>query len=144
MLLNLLRALPFRIAEGLGRLKSAQDVFATLSAISTVVECCDISFARDEAAAAWQGVAMWLANVPDHFYRMVRRHDPAALVMLAHWATMLVKRAECVGCWFLKGSAKIIVLQIARQLSAKDHAVLGLVERLMDIVEDRNSSLFFY
>ena len=82
VLLNLLRALPFRIAEGLGRPESAQDVFATLSAISTVVKCCEISFACDEAAAAWQGVTMWLADVPDHFNQMVRRHDPAALVCL--------------------------------------------------------------
>ena len=51
-LLNLLRALPFRIAEGLGRPESAQDVFVTLSAITAVIECCDISFACDEAGAA--------------------------------------------------------------------------------------------
>lgn len=136
VLLNLLCALPFRIAEGLGRPESAQDVFATLSAISTVIDCCDISFACDDAGAAWQGVATWLANVPDHFNQMVRRHDPPALVVLAYWAAMLVKRAERVDCWFLKGSAKIIVLQVARQLSAKGHAVFGLVECLMDIVED--------
>jgi len=136
VLLNLLRTLPFRIAEGLGRPESGQDVFATLSAITTAVECCDISFACDEAGAAWQGVATWLANVPDHFNQMVRRHHPAALVVLAHWAAMLVKRAEHVGCWFLKGSAKIIVLQVAGQLSANGHAVLGLVECLMGIVKD--------
>lgn len=136
VLLNLLRALPFRIAEGLGKPESAQDVLTTLSAISTVVECCDISFACDETAVAWQGMTTWLANVPDHFNQMLRRHDPAALVVLAHWAAMLVKRAERVGCWFLNGSAKIIVLQVARQLSAKGHAVLGVVECLIDIVED--------
>ncbi|KAI4160161.1 MAG: hypothetical protein LQ342_005950 [Letrouitia transgressa] len=136
VLLNILRALPFRIAEGLGRPESAQDVFATLSAISTMVECCDISFACDEVAAAWQGVATWLTNVPDHYNQMVQRHDPAALVVLAHWAAMLVKRAERVGCWFLKGSAKIIVLQVARHLSAKEHTVLSLVECLMVIVDN--------
>ena len=136
VLLNLLRALTFRIAEGLGRPESAQDVFATLSAITTVAKCCDISFACDEVGAAWQGVATWLANVPDHFNQMVRRHHPAALVVLAHWAAMLVKRAEHAGCWFLKGSAKIIVLQVARQLSTNGHAVLGLIECLMGIVKD--------
>lgn len=132
-LLNLLRALPFRIAEGLGRPESTLDVFATVSAITIMVECCDISFACDEAGAAWQGLATWLANVPNHFNQMVQSHHPAALVVLAHWGAMLVKRAEHVGCWFLKGSAKIIVLQVARQLSAKGHAVLGLVECLVDI-----------
>ena len=136
VLLNLLRALPFRIAEGLGRPESAQDVFAPLSAITTVIKCCDISFACDGAEAAWQGVATWLANVPDHFNQMVQRHHPAALVVLAHWAAMLVKRAEHVGCWFLKGSAKMIVLHVARRLSANGHAVLGLVECLIDVVKD--------
>lgn len=135
ILLNLLHALPFRITEGLGRPENAQDVFTTLSAISTVVECCDISFACEEVRVAWQGVVTWLANVPDHFNQMVQCHHPAALVVLAHWAAVLVKRAEHVGCWFLKGSAKIIVLQVARQLSANGRALLGLVECLMSIVQ---------
>lgn len=136
VLLNRLRALPFRIAEGLGRPESAQDVFATLSAITTVVECCHISFACDEAGAAWQGVTTWLASVPDHFNQMVLRLHPAALVVLAHCAAMLIKRAEHVGCWFLKGSAKTIVLQVAGHLSSNGQAVLGLVESLMGIVND--------
>ncbi|MCJ1404760.1 hypothetical protein MMC11_007986 [Xylographa trunciseda] len=136
VLLILLRALPSRIAEVLGRPESAQDVFATISAITLVVECCDISFACDEAGVAWQGVATWLANVPDHFNQMVQHHHPAALVVLAYWAALLVKRAEHVGCWFLKGAAKIIVLQVARQLSVLGRAVLGLVECLTGILKD--------
>ena len=134
VLLDLLRALPFRMAEVLGRPESAEDVFATLSAITTVAECCDISFARDETEAAWQGVATWLTNVPDHFTQMVGRDDPAALLVLAHWAAILVKRAERVGCWLLKGLAKMILLQITRQLSVRGHTALDLVERLMDTV----------
>lgn len=136
VLLNLLRALPFRMAEVLGRPESAEDILATLSAITTLVECCHISFACDEAEAAWQGVATWLANVPDHFNQMVGRHDPAALVVLSHWSAILVKRTENVGCWFLKGSAKMIMLQVTRQLSVNGLAVLGLVECLMDMVKD--------
>ncbi len=136
VLLDCLHALPFRIAEGLGRPESAQDVFATLSAITTVVECCEISFAYDKAGAAWQGVATWLANVPNRFNQMLQSHHPAALVVLAHWAAILVKRAENVGCWFLKGLPKIIVLQVERQLSACGHAVFDLVVCLRDIVED--------
>ncbi|MCJ1381950.1 hypothetical protein MMC17_005062 [Xylographa soralifera] len=136
VLLVLLRALPFRIVEVLERPESTQDVFATISAINIVVECCDISFACDEAGAAWQGVATWLGNVPDHFNQMVRRHHPAALVVLAYWAALLVKRAEYVGCWFLQGLAKIIVLRVARQLSVHGRAVLGLVECLTGILKD--------
>ena len=136
LLRNLLRALPFRIAQALGRSENPQDVFTTLSAIKTVVECCEISFASDDAGAAWQGVATWLANLPDHFYQMLLSQHPAALVVLAHWAAMLLKRAEHVGCWFLKGSAKIIVLQVARQLSTSSHEILGLVEYLVIIVKE--------
>ena len=134
VLLDFLRALPFRMVEVLGRPESAEEVFATLSAITRVAECCDISFACDETEAAWQGVATWLANVPDVFNQMVGRDDPAALVVLAHWAAILVKRAERIGCWLLKGLAKLIVLQITRQLSVHGHTVLSLVECLMDLV----------
>ena len=136
VVLDLLRALPSRIAEGLGRTESTEDVFATVSAITTVAECCSISFADNKAGTAWQGVTTWLANVPDHFNQMIRCHHPAALVVLAYWAAMLVKRAEHLGCWFLKGAAKTTVLQVAKQLSASHRAVLGLVECLMVIVKD--------
>ena len=134
VLLDLLRALPFRMAEVFGRPESAEDIFATLSAITAVAECCDISFACDETGAAWQGVATWLTNVSDHFNQMVGQDDPAALVVLAHWAAILVKRAEQVGCWLLKGSAKMIVLQITRQISVHGHTILSLVGNLMDMV----------
>ena len=133
-LLDLLHALPFRMADRLGRPASAEDIFATLSAITTVLDCCAISFACDETGAAWQGVATWLIRVSDHFHQMVGRDDPAALVVLSHWAAILVKRAEHVGCWFLKGAAKMIMLQIRKQLSVNGRIVLDLVEYLMDMV----------
>lgn len=134
VLLDVLRALPCRMAEVFGRPESAKDVLATLSAITALAECCEISFASDEAGAAWQGVTTWLAHVPDHLNQMVARDDRAALVVLAHWAAILVKRAEHVGCWLLNGLAKIIVLQITRRLSLHGHTVLDLVECLMDMV----------
>lgn len=133
-LLDLLHRLPFRMAEVLERPESAKDILIPLSAITTLAECCDISFARDEPGAAWQGVTMWLARVPEHFNQMVGRDDLAALVVLAYRAAILFKRAERVGCWLLKGSAKMIVLQIMRQLSVGSHTVVDLVEYLMAMV----------
>lgn len=59
-------------------------------------ECCEIRSACDEAGAAWQDMAAWLANASHNFDRMVGCHDPAALVVLARWAAVLVKRAEHV------------------------------------------------
>ena len=134
VLLDLLRTLPFRMVEVFGRPESAEDIFTTLSAINTVTKCCDISFACNETGAALQGVTTWLANVPDHFNQMIGRDDPAALVVLAHWAAILVKRAELVGCWLLKGSAKMIVLQITERLCVHGQTTVGLVEGLMDMV----------
>ena len=129
-LLNRLGALPSRMAETLGKPENIQDVLATLSAIAALVECCAISFASDEAGAAWQGMATWLTKVPDHFNHMVSRHSPAALVVLAYWAASLVKRAEYCGCWFLRGSAKMILLHIAEQLPADNRGVQSLVGSL--------------
>ena len=50
-LLNRLRALPYQMAEISQKPESAKDVLATLSAITALVECCDISFAFDEVGA---------------------------------------------------------------------------------------------
>ena len=130
-LLNLFSALPSRMAEMFGKPESAQDVLATLSAIAALVECSDTSFASDEVGAAWCGMATWLTKVPDHFDHMVSHHDPAALVVVAHWAASLVKRAENCGSWFLRGSAKTILLRIAEQLPADDQAIRCLVGSLM-------------
>ena len=132
ILLNLLHSLPSRLAEGLGRPDSAQDVISTLSSITILVECCDISFSSDEAGAVWT----WLINVPAHFDNMIALHRPAALVVLAHWAAVLLKRAERVGCWFLKGLARTMVVLVKRQLSVNGHEVLvRLVDGLMGLVQ---------
>lgn len=130
-LLNCLRELPSRIAQAFGKPNNVQDVLATLSAIAALAECCDTSFASDEAEVAWQSMAKWiLAKIPDHFHDMVSCHSPAALVVVAYWAASLVRRAENCGCWFLKGSTKTILLQISELLSA-DNLVQSLVEVLM-------------
>ena len=129
--LNHLRALPYRMAETFGRPESARDVLATLSAIAALVECCDTSFASEEVGAAWQSMTRWLTKVTDHFNHMVSCHNAAALVVLAHWATSLVERVEHCGCWFLRGLAKTILLQIAERLPTDDLAVRSLVGSLM-------------
>lgn len=130
-LLNRLGALPSRMVEALGKPESIRDVLATLSAIAALVECCATSFASEEAGAAWRGMATWLTKVPDHFNHMVSRHSPAALVVLAHWAASLVKRAENCGCWFLRGSARMMLLHVAERLRADDRAVQSLVGGLI-------------
>jgi hypothetical protein len=130
-LLNCLRELPSRMAEAFGKPDSAQDVLATLSAIAALAECCDTSWASDEAEVAWQSMAKWvLANTPSYFHYMVSCHSRAALVVVAYWAASLVRRVEDCGCWFLKGSAKAILLEIA-ELLPSDNLVQSLVEVLM-------------
>ncbi|KAF2792357.1 hypothetical protein K505DRAFT_307755 [Melanomma pulvis-pyrius CBS 109.77] len=130
VLLDRLRALPSRMTKTFGRPESVQDVLATLSAIAALAESCDISFASDEAGAAWWGMAMWLIKIPDHFNHMVSCLSLAALVVLAHWAS-LVQRAEYCGCWFLRGLGAKILSLIAERLPVDNLAVRSLVDGLV-------------
>ena len=131
VLLEYVRRLPLRMTEVLGKPKSAEDLFATLSAIDALVECCEISFVSDQMDAVWQSASEWLTKVSARFNAMLARHDPATMVVLAHWAAILVKRAELVGCWFLKGSSKSILQHIVNHLSATKPTVLCLVDSLL-------------
>lgn len=130
-LLNRLRELPSRMTEAFGRPDNIRDVLATLSAIAALVESYDTSLVSNDASGVWGCMAMWLTTISDHFKSMLTAYDPAALVVLAHWVASLVKRAEDCGCWFLKGSANKILLQIAEQLYIDDRALHRLVEILI-------------
>lgn len=129
-MLTRLHALPYRMAEVFGRPNNAQDVLTTLATISTLVKCCGISFAADNAKTAWRGMATWVAKVSDHFNFMITCHKPPALVVLAHWAAFLLTRAENCGCWFLKNLAKSVLLQVSEQLDSDDSAVRSLLSGL--------------
>jgi hypothetical protein len=128
-LLERLRSLPYRMAEALEKPESARDFFDTLSAIKALVECCSLSYMYDDIKEVWMGMESWLRMLSVHYYQLVRRGNPAALIVLAHW-TILVKRAEHHG-WFLKGLAAKLLRQISQELP-KDRAVQGLIENLTD------------
>ena len=126
-LLERLRTLPYRMADALEKPDSAPDFFATLSAIDALVECCSLSYASDDVGAVWMGMESWLRRLSDHFFRMMWRRSPAALIVLAHWS-LLVERAER-HCWFLRGSATKVLRQIAGELP-EDSTIQSLVENL--------------
>jgi hypothetical protein len=137
-LFNRLATLPSRMTEAFGRPGSnrgisedVEDVFVMLSATASLIECCDIAFASDEAGAALGAMAAWWTKVPDHFNVLVSQNSPAALVVLAHWATSLVRRAENCGCWFLGGAATAILCLVKYQLPADNLAMQGLVAGLV-------------
>ena len=134
MLLNHLRMLPFRISEAVGLPDRPEDVSATVTAITSLVECCEISFAQDDAETAWQGMTTWLARVPSHFNQIMLQYHSPALVVLAHWAAILVQRAEDSGCWLIQGVANNITLQAARRLEVDNPAAFELVASLMSMV----------
>lgn len=130
-LFDRLDALPSRMAEAFGKPEDIQDVFAALSAIAALVECCETSFASDEAGAAFWAMATWLNRISERFNQMVAAHCPATLVVVAHWAALLVMRAEHCGCWFLRGSMRRVLLLVAERLRIEDCAVQSLVGGLM-------------
>ena len=128
-ILERLRTLPYRMAEVLEKPDSAQDFFATLSAIDTLIECYTLSYAADDVVSVWMGMESWLRRLSDHFNRMMWHRSPPALIVLAHWL-LLVERAEHY-CWFLKGSATKVLRQIVGEFP-EDSNVHSLVENLMD------------
>lgn len=60
---------------------------------------------------------------------MISRHEPAALVVVAHWVSALVFRAEKMGYWFLRGLAVRLQTEIADRLRHTEGA-LDLIEGL--------------
>ncbi|KAF2689453.1 hypothetical protein K458DRAFT_291114 [Lentithecium fluviatile CBS 122367] len=128
--LSRLDALPSRMTEALGRPESTGNVFIVLSAIATLVESCSGSFASDDPGMAWRAMASWLTKVPNHFHSMVSRRDPSALVVLAHWAATLIKRAENCGCWFLRGSTEAVLRFVEQRLPRDDREIPSLIEGL--------------
>ncbi|KAK4950974.1 hypothetical protein LTR10_010967 [Elasticomyces elasticus] len=130
MLVQRLRTLPYRMAETLEKPDSAQDVITTLSAVGTLIDCYEQSFKADCATTAWQAVVTWAKNVSDRFVEMVVQSNIAALVVVAHWAAILIRRAELVGCWWLTGSSEEMMLQITSQLAAGNGRALCLVDDL--------------
>lgn len=67
-------------------------------------------------------MAGWLIETTDHFNCLLSLKTPAALVVLAYWATTLVERAENCGSWCIQGLSRMILLQIREQLSTSDAA----------------------
>lgn len=125
-----LRALPNRMAEVLGRPKSIQDVLATLAAICALEESCAIGFSSDSITSAWQAITSWQAKVPEQFNQMSHRpeFEAGALVVLAHWLQIVVKRAEELGCWYLSGVVEKGMSVIRTELTARCPAALGLLD----------------
>ncbi|KAL5384974.1 hypothetical protein DPSP01_005075 [Paraphaeosphaeria sporulosa] len=132
-LLKRLDELPSRMSEVFGRPNDIKDVMATLAAIATLVEHYSATFTPDtnlpSPNSVWHSMVQWPSKVPEDFHFMVSRHKPAALVVVAHWVSALVFRAEKCGYWFLRGLARKLHAEIAGRLRDTEGA-LGLIEGL--------------
>jgi hypothetical protein len=126
-LLKRLRLLPSQLSLAFGRPDDVQDVLATLSAIASLVVCCEASFAANEA---WKGMARWSIMTTEQFDNMISANKPVALVLITYW-TILVKRAEATGFWFLKDTTEKIRREVSERLRAGDGSVMGLVADLI-------------
>ncbi|KAF2450685.1 hypothetical protein P171DRAFT_468932 [Karstenula rhodostoma CBS 690.94] len=132
-LLGRLDELPSRMSGVFGRPNDLKDVMATLAAVAMLVEHYSASFTPDTAPlspnAVWHSMVQWPSRVPENFRLMVSRHEPAALVVVAHWVSALVFRAEECGYWFFRGLAYKLYAEIAGWLRQMEGA-LGLIEGL--------------
>jgi hypothetical protein len=131
-MLHRLHALPTRMAETFGRPTpdTIQDVLATLSAINSLIDCCETSLESEEAGRTFRAMAVWLTKVSDYFYEMLVKESSAALVVAAYWTTFVVRRAENCGCWFLKGMSVRAMRMIEDMLPVDDPGVQGLIKDL--------------
>lgn len=136
VLLNRLQMLPYRMAEIFGKPDHEQDAPAVIHGIAALLRCCSSIFESNglpanDLSRPWQGISAWLNKTTDHFNHMVSLQNPAALILLAHWAAILLKRAEVYECWFIHGFSRAIVLLIHEHLSTDD-AGQNLVEGLLE------------
>ncbi|KAJ5201240.1 hypothetical protein N7449_006043 [Penicillium cf. viridicatum] len=130
LLLSRLQVLPYRMAEIFGKPDDEQDAPAILLGIAALVQFCSSVYESNVLSGGWQGISAWLNKTTDHFNNMVSLESPAALIVLAHWAAILVKWAEVHECWFIHGFSEAIVSLIHGHLST-DGAVQSLVENLL-------------
>lgn len=126
-LLNCLGSLPAQLATALGRPDRVQEVLATLAATSSLVVCCEISFASDSREAVWHGMVGWLVMLPQQFHDMVKTDSAAALVLLAYWSA-LVSRAETMGFWFMNGLAERVIREVDERLEDNQSGLRRLVQ----------------
>lgn len=128
-ILTRLDTLPARMAAAMGRPdEDVRDVVIVLSATATLVSSCVAGFEADDDA--FGAMATWLSRAADEFHHLLARQNPAALVVLAHWAASLVERVEENGCWFLRGAARFVLGRVGELLPADRWAVRELVEGL--------------
>ncbi|KAJ4384462.1 hypothetical protein N0V86_000061 [Didymella sp. IMI 355093] len=130
-LLDRIGSLPNRMAEPLGRPQSPEGlrpVMVALSAIAALVDSCVTGFEFDESTFC--SMAAWIAGAGDEFHNMISCDDPAALIVLAHWAGSLLRRVEENGCWFMKGATDFILRKVSERLPQDQPAILELLEGL--------------
>ncbi|KAJ5173763.1 uncharacterized protein N7500_001694 [Penicillium coprophilum] len=131
VLLNRLQMLPYRMAEIFGKPDHEQDAPAILLSIGALIRCCSSICNCNDLPRAWQSISTWLNKTTNHFNHMISLHHTAALIVLAHWAAILVKWTEVYECWLIQGFSRTIVLLISEHLSMHDGA-RGLVEGLLE------------
>ncbi|KAF3033810.1 hypothetical protein E8E12_003059 [Didymella heteroderae] len=131
-LLAHISSLPSRMADPLGRPQGPEGVrhlIVALSSIATLIDSCLAGFESETDEGTLSAMATWLAEASDDFNDMMAHNNPAALIVLAHWAGSLVKRVEENGCWFLKGASEFILTGVRARL-LEEPAILELVDGL--------------
>ncbi|KAH7084011.1 hypothetical protein FB567DRAFT_96485 [Paraphoma chrysanthemicola] len=129
-LLPRLRALPELLSQAYGRPDDARDVLVTLATIANLVVCCNSSNATRDVNTTRPSVLDWLGMIPEHFYIMLARDSPAALVLIAYWS-ILIKNAEEGGMWFFRNLSDMILENVDARLSGVHASIRKLVRGLV-------------
>ncbi|GAM85439.1 hypothetical protein ANO11243_034460 [Dothideomycetidae sp. 11243] len=136
LVLDILDALPTQMASALPRPRSGQAFIATFLAIVAIAECCRESFATGDVTLTWMFAILWTTQTPDLYQMSLEQREPAALIVLAYWATFLLGRAERQGCWCLSGIAHSLVQHVIDHVSGESDAVRAMVNDLAGVTNN--------
>lgn len=91
-------------------LKELRNVFAIFT-----------QYASDNTVPDVSAALAWVSCIPDAYAELVHRHNPVALILLAHYCILLKK---CDGRWWIEGKAEDILGRIRGLLGPEWHVWL--------------------
>ncbi|KAJ9616882.1 hypothetical protein H2200_000602 [Cladophialophora chaetospira] len=101
----------------------SEDVYevyqAAASELAFALACLDSG--HHDSFSTWDALRVWPMRLSDDFVRLLKQKHPAALILLAHYSTIL-RRIDSK--WYLQGRAEALLRTIRRELDPHWHVAL--------------------
>lgn len=128
---NRLSLLPSLLRDRLPML-DASDMEAFDQAMAILVSCYSRSNASDTTWARWNGIESFPKLLPSHFYNMIERREPWALVVVAHWCVLIARQEPWY--WHLQGQSERLLKSVLANLDpSTQDLVRSCIEPLLRV-----------